>query len=155
MILKLYAAAKAFAEKGAAAEMVDYVKDDIAAGAYDASYDEDADEKTKADALESAKENKEAAIKNAEQFFVDDEVFKEFKKSVGRAAYRQYEKQYGEINIRASMQFNNLFYYLTSTKLEKEDGDEHTHAKYKKTADGSYVISFRNIEYTIKADDAK
>jgi len=154
-ILKLYAVAKVFEAEGAAIEMVDFVKDDIAAGKYDAEYAEDADEKTKADAIVAANENKEAAIKNAEQFFVDDEVFKEFKKSVGAAAYRQYEKEYGEINIRASMQFNNLFYYLTSTRLEKGEDDEHPHTKYKKTADGSYVLSFRNINYTFKAEDAK
>lgn len=158
-LLKLYAVAKRLDAEGVASKVVEFIQDDINAGAYDAEHAEDATEKEINKANEEAEENKAEALENGAKFLVTDEVFKTYKKSLGSSAYRSYEEQYGEINIRASLQFNRLFYYLTSTELEKAEGDEHPHAEYVTVtdADGNVVstkLKFRVVNYNIKAEDA-
>ncbi len=159
-LLKLYAVSKRLDAEGVAAKVVEYIQDDIDAGAYDAEYADDATEKQIKKAQEAAEENKAEALENGAKFLVDEEVFKEYKKALGSSAYRTYEQQYGEINIRASLQFNRLFYYLTSTELAKGEDDEHPHAEYVDIidADGNVIdtkLKFRNITYTLKAEDAE
>ena len=159
-LLKLYAAAKALNDHGAADKVVEFVNADILDGAYKARYEDNdllsAKENKEAKELaeKNAEQNEEDAKENASKFLITDKVFKEYKKSIGSSAYRSYEKQYGEINIRASLQFNRLFYYLTCTDLD--DGEEESSIAYTTPAEGEDAkIAFRNelLKYTIVEDD--
>ena len=153
-LFKLYAVAKALDADGVAEKVKAYVDADILAGAYLARYEDNKsytdkqNEEAREVAEKNAKENEKDAKENAADFLITDAVFKKYKKAIGTAAYRNYEKQYGEINIRASLQFNRLFYYLTCTELEDNKDDNTTDVVYK---DGK--IDFRTIEYTIVEDD--
>ena len=136
-LLIMYACAKALDADGVSNKVVEYINKDIEAGAYD----------------EQTDDVKAEAVENAKNFLVTDEVFKAYKKSLGRAAYRNYEAAYGEINIRASLQFNRLFYYLTSTELVKGSEDEHVHSMVVTRGEDDFLyIKFRTITYTIKAE---
>ena len=159
-LLKLYTVAAVFDTKGVSAKLVEYVDADILAGAYLARYeDNDAltakqNKEAKESAEKTAKQNEEDAKENAGNFLITDEVFKEYKKSIGSSAYRSYKEQYGEINIRASLQFNRLFYYLTCTDLVDNTEENKTDIKYVVVEEGKDpVISFRTIKYTIVEDD--
>ena len=159
-ILKLYAVAKALDDHGVSAKVIEYVNADIAAGGYLARYEDNdllsAKENKEAKELaeKNAEKNKEDALENAGKFLITDKVFKEYKKDIGYSAYRSYEKQYGEINIRASLQFNRLFYYLTCTDLYDNTEDNKTDIKYTTPEEGEDAkISFRTINYTFVDDD--
>jgi len=157
-LLKLYAIAKLLDDKGAAKEVVSFIMSDINNRAYDVNYtydetlSEKENKKAEEKAKEQARETREEALKNAENFLVTDEVYKDYKKALGSTAARQYEKEYGEINIRAALQFNRLFYYLASTELEYDEEEEHPHTAYKLIVDDgevTKVLSFKNLSYTI------
>ena len=159
-LLKLYAVAAVFDTKDVSAKLVEYVDADILAGAYLARYeDNDAltakqNKEAKESAEKTAKQNEEDAKENAGNFLITDKVFKEYKKSIGSSAYRSYKEQYGEINIRASLQFNRLFYYLTCTDLVNNTEENKTDIKYVVVEEGKDpVISFRTLKYTIVEDD--
>ena len=137
-LLIMYACAKALDADGVSNTVVEYINKDIGAGAYD----------------EQTDDVKAEAVENAKNFLVTDEVFKAYKKSLGRAAYRNYEAAYGEINIRASLQFNRLFYYLTCTDLENNEEDNKTDIAYTTPAEGEDAkIAFRTIKYILVEDD--
>ena len=139
--------------------MTTYIQQDIDAGAYEVdehSYEETYGDKA-AEKIEEAKkqaeENKVDALKNAKMFLIDDAFIKNYKKEIGRAYYRQLVEEYGEINLRASFQFNNLFYYLTSTNIQMNDQDGHMHSESKYVEiDGVKYIDFRTVKYTIAAE---
>ncbi len=158
-MLKIYAAAKAL-ESDAVAALTLYVEKDIAAGVYDADYEyndslsEKKNEKKKAEAEKAAEEAKAEALEDATKFVVTDKVFKEYKKDIGKATYRVWEEQYGEINIRLALQSNRLFYYLLATDIAKnEDGDlEVSYATVGEGESATKVISFRTFTYSIKAE---
>jgi len=161
-MLKIYAAAKAL-ESDAVAALPGYVDADIAAGVYDAEYEDDdkltdkQNDKKRAEAEEAAEEAKAEAKEDATKFLITDKVFKEFKKELGKATYRVWEEQYGEMNIRLSLQCNRLFYYLLATDIEKDDEGENQ-VKYVTVGEGeneTKVLSFRTFTYTIKAEEAK
>ncbi len=159
-IIKIYVVAKA-CEADALAAMPGYIQQDIDAGAYEVdehSYEEtygDAAAEKIEEAKKNAEENKTAAIEDAKSFIIDDAFIREYKKNVGRAYYRQLVNDYGEINLRASFQFNKLFYYLTSTNIEMSEHDGHMHSESKYvTIDGVDYIDFRTVKYTI-AEDAE
>ena len=139
-LLILYACAKALDADNVSSKVIEYIEADIASGAYD----------------EQTEEVKAEALDNAKNFLVTNDVFKAYKKSLGRAAYRSYEAAYGEINIRASLQFNRLFYYITSTELVKDEDAGHVHSVVTKVTDSEgkefYYIKFRTITYSIKAE---
>ena len=134
-----------------------YIESDIKAGAYD--IDEHAYEETYGDAaaekIEQAKKDAAEAIEearaDADKFLIDDAYMKAYKKEIGNAAYNSYVDEYGEHNLRASFQFNRLFYYLASTNLEKVKDGEHTHtsAAYVEK-DGVRYIDFRTLSYKTK-----
>ncbi len=157
-IIKIYVVAKA-CEADAVKVMTTYIQQDIDAGAYEVdehSYEEtygDAAAEKIEEAKEQAEENKADALKNAEMFLIDDAFIKNYKKEVGKAYYRQLVEEYGEINLRASFQFNNLFYYLTSTNIQMNDhgGQNHSESKYVEI-DGVKYIDFRTVKYTIAAE---
>lgn len=161
-ILKLYAVARALDAKGVSAKVAEYVEKDIAAGAYLARYEDNTNltDKQNAEAKEvaekNAKKNEEDAKETAADFLISDKVFKEYKKNLGSSAYRSYEKQYGEINIRASLQFNRLFYYLTCTELVDNKEDNCTDIAYTTPQEGEDAkIAFRNefLKYILVEDD--
>ncbi len=161
-IIKIYVVSKAV-EADALKAMPDYIEQDINEGkiyevdehSYEETYGDKAADKI-AEAKEQADESKANAREEAKKFLIDDAYIKEYKKEIGRAYYRQLTEEYGEINLRASFQFNKLFYYLTSTNLveSEHDGHKHSEAKYE-TIDGNIYIDFRTVQYTIKADDAE
>ena len=148
-LLKLYAISRLLAENGAADKMVDFVESDIAAGMYDASYAEDASKKEIKEAKKLAEKNQKRLIETAENFLMTNKAFKAYKKSIGRASYRQLEAAYGEINLRAAEQANNLLYLLTSTEMTKDDGG-HFHPKYKTVEGADPVLEFRSVSYSVK-----
>ena len=173
-IVKIYVVAINL-EADAKAVLASYVQADIDAGKYDADLEEFNYEynneksakwnerqmkkaekelkKANEKALKEAEENKKELLENAADFIVNDKVFREWKKELGRANWRVYEEQYGEQNVRAAIQFNQLMYYLTSTNIEMhvEEGEDHSHSMplYKTAADGTVVLDFRTITYTI------
>ena len=130
-IIQLYYVASVV-EADAVAKMAGYVESDIAAGAY------------------TTDEEKETARKDAETFYVDKDYMKQYKKDVGRRFYKDVMDQYGELNVRASFQFNKLFYYLTSAELVSTEDGGHTHTETKATnTDGIWTVEFRNVKYVI------
>ena len=139
-----------------------YVEKDIAAGIYEAHYEYNSDlsekqnKKAEAAAKEQAEKNIEAARKNAEDFLVTDEVFKEYKKDMGRKSYRVWAEQYGEINIRAALQFDKLFYFLVSTDVAMTEDGDHSHQEpvyVDRDGDGKKWISFRTVSYKFPAEE--
>ena len=161
-IVQIYVVAKA-CEKDAESSVPAFIEQDIKNGmgykvdehAYEETYGDKAKDKI-AEAKEQLKESEEKAREEAKKFLIDDAYIKEYKKEIGRAYYKQLVKDYGEINLQASMQFNKLFYYLTSTDVTvgEHDGHKHTECEYE-TIDGVKYIDFRVVEYKIKADDAE
>ena len=85
-------------------------------------------------------------------FLVDDAYMKNYKKEIGRAYYRSLVEDYGEINLRASFQFNRLFYYLTSTNIVYNEEEGHTEIKY---TEDETKIDFRTVQYTLVDPDAE
>lgn len=154
-LLILYACAKECAKHGAADKVVEFIKADIAAGLYEPIYADDATDKEKKEADKEAKENKEKALENGRLFLIDNDAIKAYKKSIGRAAYRSYEKDYGETNLRASLQFDNLFDYLTGINYEKSE-DDHIHAKtFTKEGSDFIYLDFRMVDYQVKVENAE
>ena len=170
-MVKLYVVAKAL-ESDAAAVLSGFVDADIASGAYEADYEWDdklsdkENKKAEKEAKENAEKNKEMfRLKNdGSKFIVTDEVFKEYRKEYYGSSYDYYEQMYGEDNIRAGLQFDKLFYYLTAVAFEEveHDGEEEFVPAYDasfKDENGNftkYVIKFQNTKlgYDFKADDA-
>ena len=141
----------------------EYVERDIAAGVYEAHYEyndnltEKENERAKAKAEEQAKENKENARKNAKNFLVTDAVFDAYKKDLGKKTYQVWEEQYGEINIRASLQLDKLFYFLVSTDVVMNEDGDHAHSEVKYVEEnGKLWVAFRTLDYhfTVEKDEA-
>ncbi len=145
-IIRIYVVAKAYEAKAVAA-LPGFLEADIAAGVYNADYEDDATDDEKKEADDKAAENIAELRENITKFLVTDEVFDDYKKDLGKVTYKDMEKRYGEINIRTALQFTRLFYYFTCTDVEKPD--DHVEIKY--TADGK--LSFRTVAYTIKVED--
>jgi hypothetical protein len=75
---------------------------------------------------------------------------KEYKKEVGRAQYNLYVDNYGEENLRMTLQFTRLMNFILYT-----DYTEDTHAAH----DGEYKIAYsgnkiayRFIEYKLQSE---
>lgn len=85
----------------------------------------------------------------ASNFYLDDEAFEEYKELVGKKDFENSQDYYGgETNIRAAIQFTNLFdYLLMSRRAETGEGD-HKHAEIQYTEDGK--LHFYNIGYVLK-----
>ena len=136
-LLQIYIAAKALEKDAVAALSGDngYIALDIAAGKYVTGKDT-----TNETFLEMAKAN-------AGRFIVNDEYMKAFKNAIGKATYDAYVEENGEINVRASEQFNKLFEYLTSYEFKQNTDDYALDPVY----DGEF-IKFRELKYSFKAD---
>ena len=156
-IVKIFVVSEALAEQAKAA-MPGYIESDKAVGQYDVDkqsyidyYGEEKYEKHYNDAVKNAEKQFEYDLKQAGLFIVDNAYLRNYKKNVGAAAYRQELKDYGKTNLRVAFQFDNLFYYLTSTNLVMSEDGDHAEVKYV-TRDGADYIDFRNVKYTIKAE---
>ncbi len=88
----------------------------------------------------------------AENFYITDEVFEEYKNMVGKNEFESAMDSYGgESNIRVAHQISNIFDYLLMVDYDAPDAAEGEHAHAKITyVDGK--IPFYNVSYTIKAD---
>ena len=160
-IVQIYVVSKA-CEADALAALPTFIEQDIEEGkayevdehSFEEAYGDKAAEKI-AEAKKQADENKAQAREDAKVFIINDAFIKEYKKEIGRAYYRQLTEEYGEINLRASFQFNKLFYYLTSTNIVEgeHDGHKHTEVKYE-DINGVDFIDFRIVKYTIEAKTA-
>ena len=141
-ILKIFVVSKALAED-AKVKLPQYVQADIDSGVYEDDTD-----------------SIERAQNEAKYFIINDDYLKYYKKEVGNTYYRNLIDSYGEINIRAGIQFNKLMNYLTSADIvmtEEEGHDDHGHAEYmytEKDAEGNVYISFRTVKYTIVVETA-
>lgn len=162
-LIKLYVIAQAFGDE-ANTKAIDFINSDIAAGRYDADYEDDdklsaaENQKNREEAEKSAKENADKAKENAKKMLVTDAVYEEYKREIG-SAYSYYEEQYGEQNLRAALQSNRLFYFFLSTELEKdnnEDASDNVKIKAEKNADGKWEVKFHNdyIGYVLVDGDA-
>lgn len=141
-IIKIFVVAKAL-EADASAKLGEYVEADI-----------------KTDVYKDDQESIDRAREEAKYFIINDSYLKYYKKEVGRAYYRNLIDSYGEINLRAGLQFNKLFGYLTSANIVMTEDGDHSHAEYKyteKDAEGNIYLDFRTIKYVIvePADDAE
>ena len=145
-------ASKADVEAKLVAEAQDYVKPIIqlyvASNALAATAEASMKAQLDENAFKFEDDNeKEFAYYCAENFMVDDDALKAYKKIFGKSNYDIYVENYGEANFRTSLQANNFYDYLLSAKLaETKDGD-HSHAEYT-YAEGK--IAFYNIGYSIK-----
>lgn len=152
-ILKVFTVAKAL-EATAADKFAADVQLDIDQHAYDSFFKPDEsltdkeNKKAEANAKKTEEENKKNALENAKYFVIDNDYMKYYKRQVGNAAYRQLVKDYGEINLRTSFQFNRLFAYFTSANLVLNEDGDHVETAYK---DGK--LDLRNIKYELKAED--
>lgn len=180
-LLKLYAVAKILDTLGAGDILKGYYQADINAGVYDSTFEpeeykyddsisasknekakkklEKQNEQNAKNAEENAQKNKDSLIEAAENFLVDDAVYKAYKKLLGSVRARQYEEYYGEINIRAMLQMNRVFDYLTYYEKEYDSEEKHADAKQISTAigegataDTEYKLNFGAVNYKFKAD---
>ncbi len=154
-IIKIYVVSKAVAGD-AKKVMKSYIEADEKDGAYkidieayEEYYGDKAAQQIKK-AEKKAKKSYESDLKNAEMFIVDDAYMRFYKSNVGSALYRNQIETYGELNLRTSIQFNNLFYYLTCTEIVYNEEEGHAEIAY--TEDGT-KIDFRTIDYTIITED--
>lgn len=154
-IIKVFFIANVMKDTAAEKFLAD-VRLDIEQGAYDAHYEDDdtltekENKKAREKAEKTAKENQENALENAQYFIINNDYMKFYKKQVGNAAYNRLIKDYGDINLRASFQFNRLFSYFTSANLEMGEDGDHVETKY--TEGEGVMLDFRNVKYSIKAD---
>ena len=152
-VIQIYVVSKALADD-ANAVMLDQLK--AKEFIYDADYEyddsisEEANEKAKAEAEESAKKYKDYEFWCAEHFLFDDEAFDKYKEYYGQSNYESIESQYGETNIRTALQVDRLFDYLLSAKVEEHSHDGHSHESYVYEDGGK--LQFYNVTYTLKAD---
>ena len=161
-IIKLYVVAKACAPDAVKAFAGEdgYIRRDVKSGVY--TIDEHAYEETygdkAADKIADARENIDKTIAfneaNADKFIIDDDFMKAYKKHNGKTYYNQIIDQNGEINVRASLQFERLFYYLASQNvhLNEDDGHAHTEVDYVEI-DGVKYLDFRTVKYTFASDE--
>ena len=164
-IIKLYTVAKACeadAVKALGGED-GYVRLDVKSGVYniDEQYYEEIYGDKAAEKIAAAKENLAKTIEfneaNKDKFIVDDAFMKAYRNLNGKAYYDQMIKNYGEINVRASLQFERLFYYLASTNVHAAEGNGHGHTTevdYVDTyGDGVKYLDFRTVKYTFAAEE--
>lgn len=97
----------------------------------------------------------EELLEATDNVFVDNKVFKEYKKELGRSNYKYAKDQYGENNLRMYLQIENLLTYLLYTDIQENvyaihDG-EYTVRENAETGKLAYLF----ISYDFKAEDAE
>ena len=97
----------------------------------------------------------EELLEATDNVFVDNKVFKEYKKELGRSNYTYAKDQYGENNLRMYLQIENLLTYLLYTDIQENEYAMH---------DGEYTVrenaetgklAYLFISYDFKAEDAE
>jgi hypothetical protein len=75
----------------------------------------------------------------------------------GKAYYDQMINNYGEINVRAALQFERLFYYLASQNVSVAEENAHGHTTevdyVDAYGDGVMYLDFRTVKYTFASDE--
>ena len=153
-ILQVYALAIALdnsTEIDVTSMMKSYVEADKAGHAYDI-LDDTLTDKQRKEQEEAAEKSYQQALSDSENFIVTDKVFKEYKKQLGNATYRDWEAQYGEVNLRAALQSNRLMYFLLSTNIQLNADGDGLEVKYEEI-DGKNYVDFRTVEYKFKAEE--
>lgn len=138
-VMQIYAAAKVLSEDGASTKLpaqIEANKDAI----------EDLGEHSERRELETVEYF-------AENFYITDEVFKGYKKMVGKREFEANVDSYGgETNVRTAHQVSNIFDYLLMMEYTAAEADgDHAHAEIKyKEVEGKKYLSFYNISYSFK-----
>ena len=150
--LIVYAVAKALVDHDADANYATWIaenKDEWEA-MYKHSYEHGDSELSDEEIQEKFDEYYEAVENEAANLLVTNKVMKEYKKEVGRAQYNLYVDNYGEENLRMTLQFTRLMNFILYT-----DYTEDTHAAH----DGEYKIAYsgnkiayRFIEYKLQSE---
>lgn len=167
--IKFYAVAKALKDVAANG----YDKNDIKVSGYKAAIEAIEDEDNRITKLlehsikhndEDIKDKKlqketkkayEELLEATDNVFVDNKVFKEYKKELGRSNYKYAKDQYGENNLRMYLQIENLLTYLLYTDIQENEYAMH---------DGEYTVrenaetgklAYLFISYDFKAEDAE
>ena len=138
-ILKIFIVSQKL-EAQAEKDMPGYVEADIKAGLYRVDGEND-------------QESNDRVLDEAGKFLVDNEYMKEFKSELSSSAYNQYIKQYGELNIRTTFQFQKLLAYLTSVEYIENKEMETTDVNY-----NNGILAYRVLSYKIVVEteeDAK
>ena len=127
----IYGSQKEKLEAQAEKDMPGYVEADIKAGLYRVDGEDD-------------QESNDRVLDEAGKFLVDNEYMKEFKSELSSSAYNQYIKQYGELNIRTTFQFQKLLAYLTSVEYIENKEMETTDVNY-----NNGILAYRVLSYKI------
>ncbi len=133
-MIQIYVVAKA-CEADALRVLGDYVEADINGGVYNTS------------ATEKDEESIEFARTMSDYFLVNNKYLRAYKKAIGKENYKYYIQTYGETNFSVALQFDKLFYYLTSFDVKYNEEKKTVNAVIE---DGK--IQFRNefLNYTVE-----
>jgi hypothetical protein len=150
--LIVYAVAKALVDNDADANYATWIAENKEEweAMYKHSYEHNDSELSDEEIQEKFDEYYEAVENEAANLLVTNKVMKEYKKEVGRAQYNLYVDNYGEENLRMTLQFTRLMNFILYT-----DYTEDTHAAH----DGEYKIAYsgnkiayRFIEYKLQSE---
>ena len=138
-----------------------YVRLDVKSGVYtvnEEAYAETYGDRA-ADKIADAKENMEKTIAfneaNSDKFIIDDAFMKAYRNLNGKAYYDQMIENYGDINVRAALQFERLFYYLASQNVSAAEDNAHGHTTEVDYVeiDGVKYLDFRTVKYTFASNE--
>ncbi len=150
--LIVYAVANALVENDADANYATWIAENEEEweAMYKHSYEHNDSDLSDEEIQEKFDEYYEAVEKEAANLLVTNKVMKDYKKEVGRAQYNLYVDNYGEENIRMTLQFTRLMNFLLYT-----DYAEDTHAAHEgeyKIAYSGNKIAYRFIEYKLQSE---
>ena len=98
-----------------------------------------------------AEDQFEELLESADDLFVSKKVYNDYKKELGNAQYTYMKNQYGDNNLRMSLQFSNLLNYLLFANYEENPYAAHD-GEYMLKIDGEYLDYFF-IEYTFESEE--
>lgn len=150
--LIVYAVAKALVDNDADANYATWIaenKDEWEA-MYKHSYEHNDSELSDEEIQEKFDEYYEAVENEAANLLVTNKVMKEYKKEVGRAQYNLYVDNYGEENLRMTLQFTRLMNFILYTDYTEDTHAAH-HGEYKIAYSGN-KIAYRFIEYKLQSE---
>lgn len=150
--LIVYAVAKALVDNDADADYATWIaenKDEWEA-MYKHSYEHDDSDLSADEIQEKFDEYYEAVENEAANLLVTNKVMKEYKKEVGRAQYNLYVDNYGEENLRMTLQFTRLMNFILYTDYAPDTHAAHE-GEYKIAYSGN-KIAYRFIEYKLQSE---
>ena len=96
----------------------------------------------------------EELLEATDDVFVNNKVFKEYKKDLGRSNYNYAKDQYGENNLRMYLQIENLLTYLLYTDVQENPYAMHD-GEYSTRELDNGKLAYLFISYEFKAEDAE